>query len=247
MIDSRRLLRETGLRSIKTLTRWHQRGLIPEPVIGTHPNGRGKIAYWEDWVLSRCLKIRQLLREGHSLDEIEQSLGNDWEAEDHKWKRRYRFKEVSEQLDFQAGFHNFVDAIARQCRTIVRLDEERIERELSSQHAIERILGLLREGINPVVVLDGTEITITADFMVSHLLSHVTRVRSPLIVLPIFADAVQAFSHAIEGLPVKPSVVPVERVQLFSEGAVTECEVRRIGGLDFTLSGVGDNRSQPAS
>ena len=45
MISTNDILDATGLRSGKTLTRWHQRGLIPKPLIRTHPSGRGKAAY----------------------------------------------------------------------------------------------------------------------------------------------------------------------------------------------------------
>src|SRR5690242_3790040 len=75
MITSHDILDKTGLKSAKTLTRWHQRGLIPEPLIRTHPSGRGKVAYWPDWVLNRCLRIVELQREGHSLQSAASVLG----------------------------------------------------------------------------------------------------------------------------------------------------------------------------
>jgi hypothetical protein len=74
MISTRDILEATGLKSGKTLTRWHQRGLIPEPLVRTHPSGRGKMSYWPDWVLDRCVRIVELQRQGHSLESAAQTL-----------------------------------------------------------------------------------------------------------------------------------------------------------------------------
>ena len=66
-ITSKQILQATGLKSPKTLTRWAKSGVIPGPHVGTHPSGRGKIAYWPDWVLEHCQRIAELLRQGHTL------------------------------------------------------------------------------------------------------------------------------------------------------------------------------------
>src|SRR4051794_10593093 len=67
MVTSQQILQATGLKSQKTLTRWAHARIIPEPLIGTHPAGRDKIAYWPDWVLERCKRIVELQRQGHTL------------------------------------------------------------------------------------------------------------------------------------------------------------------------------------
>lgn len=67
MITSKDILKETGLKNAKTLTRWARAGIIPKPIIQTHPSGRGKIAYWPDHILPHCKRIVQLQKEGHSL------------------------------------------------------------------------------------------------------------------------------------------------------------------------------------
>src|SRR6266852_9113255 len=74
MVSSQQILERTGLKSSKTLTRWHQQGFIPQPVVRTHPSGRGKMAYWPDWVLDRCVRIVELQRQGHSLKSAVQTL-----------------------------------------------------------------------------------------------------------------------------------------------------------------------------
>ena len=39
-------IREANGLSQKTLTRWHKAGHIPEPEIGQHPGGRGKMGFY---------------------------------------------------------------------------------------------------------------------------------------------------------------------------------------------------------
>ena len=74
MITSKEILLGTGIQSGKTLTRWYQRGLIPKPEVRIHPSGNGKMAYWPSWVLNRCVRIKDLVARGRSLDEISDLL-----------------------------------------------------------------------------------------------------------------------------------------------------------------------------
>ena len=74
MITTQTLTRQTGL-SAKTLTRWANRGIIAKPAITTHPSGRGKVGYWPDAVLDRCLRIVHLRQEGHSIESAVAMLG----------------------------------------------------------------------------------------------------------------------------------------------------------------------------
>jgi DNA-binding transcriptional MerR regulator len=67
MVDSHEVLKKTGIKNIKTLTRWHQAGIIPAPAIGRSRSSRGVTGYFPDWVVPRIQKIRALQREGHSL------------------------------------------------------------------------------------------------------------------------------------------------------------------------------------
>jgi len=76
-VTSKQILQATGFKSPKTLTRWAKSGIIPGPHVGTHPSGRGKIAYWPDWVLERCQRIAELLRQGHTLGSASSVLENE--------------------------------------------------------------------------------------------------------------------------------------------------------------------------
>src|SRR4051794_23650034 len=77
LITSKDILEATGLKSAKTLTRWYQRGLIPRPLIRTHPSGRGKIAYWPDLVIDLCVRIVSMQREGLSLESVKRRLDDE--------------------------------------------------------------------------------------------------------------------------------------------------------------------------
>ncbi|MHB8894152.1 MAG: hypothetical protein ACYC99_03110 [Candidatus Geothermincolia bacterium] len=68
MITSKELLAATGIKNAKTLTRWHQAGLIPPPHLGTHPSGRGKIAFWDDAVKNRILRLIDYRAQGLTLE-----------------------------------------------------------------------------------------------------------------------------------------------------------------------------------
>lgn len=64
----------TGL-CAKTLVRWAGQGIIPRPKVGPHPSGRGKIGYWDEWVLERCRELVKLQKQGRSLQAAVVLLG----------------------------------------------------------------------------------------------------------------------------------------------------------------------------
>jgi len=119
-VTSREILEQTGLKSAKTLTRWYQQGIIPPPAIRTHPSGRGKIAYWPEWVVDRCLRIIQLRKDGHSLRAASTLIekeriaeiarrGTEKEMADHLVK-------VTEALDAEAATPEQVSAVGEAVR-----------------------------------------------------------------------------------------------------------------------------------
>lgn len=113
-VSSKEILERAEIRSGKTLTRWYsEHRLIPPPEVGTHPSGRGKMAFWPAWVLPRCIRIRQLLKSGYSLDDIRGMLGTDWSAEAERSRRRYSFSEVSREMERSAAAENFMEAVLR--------------------------------------------------------------------------------------------------------------------------------------
>jgi hypothetical protein len=242
MLDSRKILEETGIVSAKTLTRWYQRGLIPRPKIGTHPNGRGKIAFWDDWVLERCLRIKQLVQSGESLDSIGEMLGSDWPEAERTWRRRYRFAEVSRKLDFDAAVTNFADLTHRKLVALLDVGRRKdspglnkLNEWLWSKETIGKVLEFVRQGIQPVLVFDGERAEITADFMVSQMLSTKKDDSTPLIVVPLFSEVVKAFASVMPDLPLGPSITPVTRVRQDDAGKTHERDFRPVGLTDFEI------------
>lgn len=57
MLTTDVLLKKIGIKSAKTLTRWHQAGIIPRPVVAFHPSGRGRISYWPTSTVDICRKL----------------------------------------------------------------------------------------------------------------------------------------------------------------------------------------------
>ena len=59
-------IREANGLSQKTLTRWHKAGHIPEPEIGQHPGGRGKMGFYPRHTVALIRRILALRKEGRS-------------------------------------------------------------------------------------------------------------------------------------------------------------------------------------
>ena len=66
-VTSAEVLKGTKLKSGKTLTRWYQMGLIPAPVVRTHPSGRGRTGYFDERVVPQINRIRELGARGYGL------------------------------------------------------------------------------------------------------------------------------------------------------------------------------------
>ena len=242
MVTSRQILEKTGIVSIKTLTRWHQRSLIPRPQVLTHPNGRGKMAYWDDWVLERCVRIKQLVQSGESLDSIREMLGSDWGAAERNWRRRYRFAEVSRKMDFDAAVANFSDLAYRKLVSLLDVGRRKdspglnkLDQSLRSKETVERVLELVRQGIQPVLVFDGEQANITADFMVSQMLAGEADRGKPVIVMPLFVEVVRAFTNVVPDIPREPLVSPIARVRRQEDDQTVEHEFRPVGLTDFEM------------
>lgn len=241
-VSSKDILERLGIGSGKTLTRWYnEHELIPPPEIGTHPSGRGKMAYWPAWVLPRCIRIRQLLKSGHSLDEIREMLGTDWEAEAQRTKRRYRFSEVSRTLEKNAATENFADAVLRMLPPGVfrnsSRDSERITAWLLKSKTIENLLTILSQGQNPVLVLNGEDHYIVPDFVVGQMLAKAAVTGGHWWVASLFEAAYEAFKTVTEDLGSIPRVKPVARIVEYDDRGVWEQEIRLVGPFDHEMVG----------
>jgi DNA-binding transcriptional MerR regulator len=125
-VTSKQILDACEIKSVKTLTRWHQGGLIPPPVVGRMPDGTvGKIGKWQPWVLEHCKTIVEMTRSGRRLSEIRELFGSDWTRVAKRYRREYILGDVlarqkAEEVDFA------VEAIAKLQAHLARLTPEDI-------------------------------------------------------------------------------------------------------------------------
>jgi DNA-binding transcriptional MerR regulator len=211
MISTDELLAETGIRAAKTLTRWHQRGLIPKPEIRTHPSGRGKMAYWPEWVVNRCQRIKRLLATGRSLEDIEKILGAFEPAFDNS-KRRYTFRQVEEMAAFDNAVLEFLDVISGKLADFVSVFGaihiqlwQRIDEQIGRRENLKRMLDLSRRGVEVYLLINGDgKVAVKG----SRLRTRFYDFDEPTIVIPVSDNISAAFSDLTNGIP---KVEPTKR------------------------------------
>lgn len=243
MITTETLTRKTGL-SAKTLTRWSNRGIIPKPAIRTHPNGRGKIGYWPDAVLDRCLRIVQLRQEGHSiesaiallgleslqnrLEKIEQPTLADLLSQ-HKVKGP-----DGEEVDLLEVFRA---AVASSLKDSV-LDRDHhwsVLHQLCADNRLllRRAVHLVQCGYNPFLTYDGTTARIEPDFLLGHPSASPERSSFLLPLRPVFRKFLALFRA--EGVVPEARVHAAPKVWINEGDTVVEYIIYLAGPLGFEL------------
>jgi hypothetical protein len=246
MITSQDILKATGLKSTKTLTRWHQRGLIPEPLVRTHPSGRGKMAYWPDWVLDRCVRIVELQKKGHSLVSAARVLHVE------QWDRNYEeVKDYAESISellaspqSQLGLGDkgtLLDAFHGGVLTSVEhlltdpADRKALLAQLTAQHAVEQALNLTHAGYTAILVYDGEALEIIPDFLVGHRLSEQEPSPRPLVVTRMLPTLLAIFPSLDDVIDTTPSVRPAPKVWVQERDARMEYVYYPDGIVGFEL------------
>ena len=115
-VTSREIMEALGIKNVKTLTRWHQAGVIPEPKVELHPDGNGRIAYWPSWVLEHCRVVKQMLDGGQKIKDIVGAFGHRWQEIEARYpvkahRRRYNLAEVSQKMDRDRLLMDLVESI----------------------------------------------------------------------------------------------------------------------------------------
>ncbi|MEW4489467.1 MerR family transcriptional regulator [Thalassoglobus sp. JC818] len=237
-VTSRDIMQAADISNVATLVRWHgKEGLIPPPDVRTHPNGRGKMAYWPEWVLERCLRIKQLRKEGRSLAEIRQLLGDDWKKAEREHQRRYVFSEVSHRMDVRAAQSNLQQAVEQFLTTWIK--ERRAANIKSSVQTItvevmQRAIELMEQGVNPVLIVTADNILVTADFAVSVQLASFDSIEDAFMVIPIWRE-LSAYAAHIATLPECPAVQPISRVKASVNAGSKERLVCVMSSWDFEM------------
>ena len=248
MITSQDILRATGLKSTKTLTRWHQRGVIPEPLIRTHPSGRGKIAYWPDWVLYRCVRIIQLQKEGHSLESAARVV-NLQNRDDTRQEVEFSAEVIAEllaspQSHFGMGGEGtlldaFHDAVLTSLEHFLTDPGERegLLAALKAQNAVEKALNLAHAGYTPIAVYDGNKLELIPDFLVGHRLSEQPPSGRSLVVVQMLPTLLATFPALDEYVEPTPTVRPAPKVWVKEGDALVEYLYYPDGIIGFELLG----------
>jgi hypothetical protein len=231
MVTTNQILAATGLKSAKTLTRWQKAGIIPKPQVGTHPSGRGKVAYYPHWVLEHCQRIGELQKQGHSLQAAAAlALKVD--------RLRAAIEELEAKLSaatllagksIQQKDGSKTDLLALAHVIILHdlkpfLEGEDLRRvlleEMYAAGAAGEALDLLRAGFNPVLITDGTRVEVLADFLISHRLTELGAAPKPLVVLPLVPTLQLLLPEVVAKLLSRPLVKPAPKI-LAREGDAT--------------------------
>lgn len=174
MITTPELLERIGCKTSRTLARWSDLGLIPRPRMRLHPSGHGRMGFFEQGVLDRCLEVRRRLDEGQRLEDIAKMLpplsaatGRHTPCPRRDAKRaaendrKWRFARAAEAL---------ADVVTNKIMTFLR--QAGIQRpgiggrlydEMRTPDFARRVLATAKETGNPVIVLVHDRIEVVTD------------------------------------------------------------------------------------
>jgi hypothetical protein len=245
MISSKEILQKTGLKSTKTLTRWHKQGIIPKPFIGTHPSGKGKMAYWDDSVMNRCLRIVELRGKGYSLGAAVAEIDHKNMAASMQRIRRMpsvseilagkkaRLKDGTEVTLLDVFLYTILSEIEK-----LGCHQDTTRRLISKMREIKVLdlsFALLNNGYNPVLLHCPDTLLVMPDFMVSHYLSSdITNPRC-FLTIPLIPGLRKAFGIMGKEFTYKPSKWPVQKILAQYGDALVERYIFLVGPDRFEL------------
>ncbi len=211
-VTSRQILDELGIRNIKTLTRWYQIGVIPEPEIKSH-EGVGRIACWPQWVLKHCGTIQKLTAQGQTLKAISEEFGNNWDEIGRRY-RTYSFKKGSENKREAELLHDIADAVNDAISyNLVTMRQQIHDKRapIVDMEIVVEAIELAKLGHNPVLLIAPPfRVLVIPDFLVSRYLSENYSISEGLFVIPIFSICKQLCPQG--AIPVAPRTKPVAKV-----------------------------------
>ena len=257
MVTSQDILKKTKLKSSKTLTRWGHLGLIPKPTIQMHPSGRGKMAYWPDWVLERCMEIKKLQQEGFSLHSVFMQLeldrvtknekkfddflrgSNSFVENEKKFDNFLRdYNSLAEQeVNFGNGrkmslvdmFHAIIlKALENLCPDKKLLPL--VHSQLKEKKSLDTIMLFLNSGFNPILVFDGQTLEILPDFLLSHRMADESPTQKPYIMVPVLPAVRKTCSILGKEFLSQPQTFPAPKVWSKQGDTMMEYQVYLLGG-----------------
>lgn len=234
-VTSREIMKSLGIKNIKTLTRWHQYCVIPEPTVENHPGGIGRIGCWPDWVLEHCRVIKQLVAEGQTLRQVADTFGDDWNAIARRYQR-YSFAEVNKKMDLENKVTILRESIQQELARDLGDLRERLKAATIppiNRDLLMRAVDLVREGYNPVLIVTSERIIVTPDFLVGlHLAAHFENPKT-LLVVPLFSR-IQGHLKA-KDLPKAPTIRPASYIYRQTKQGLVEELIELKGEWQFQM------------
>lgn len=156
-LSTQELLDKLGLKSSRTLRHWRSLGLIGNPQIVPHPDGRGRIAKWPTSILTQCLAVREKLQAGSTLEEIAKP----------PQKRPYRFSDDWQRRERQLALLYLRDGVLKSLRRLGRGLVSHLGPELITKEHLAEAQDLVCNGENPFLVVFENRAVVIAEGQLS--------------------------------------------------------------------------------
>lgn len=202
------------------------------------------MAYWPDWVLERCRRIAELLRQGHTLGSASSVLENERtlrlidEVETSRDLGALLSKNVQLPNGRETNLELFINAFIARAAGNITVDDalrNKLVEQIRNADVAAWSLRLFQAGYNPVCLFNGERIEVIPDFLVSHSLSDEQSVGSTCLVIPTLPPLRKAFSALGRTLPNEPVVRPAPKVWAREGDAIVEYQIFLGGQLGFEL------------
>lgn len=226
----------------RTIDRWVRKGYLPEPMFRPSPLGHGALAQWEDWVVDCCVRMRDgdgppvarllaRISATHLDDALELLEANASESA----KKLETDLSEAEREELETLVREGI-AVRLSQLLATEMPPRRLMTHVRRRSVVADALDLHRKGMNPVLVLDGSQAYVAADFLVAERL-RVDGAMSPtaVIAIPLFNLICSAFEAVERPRLADPIVKAIREVELRAGGAKRRVRYRPVGirGADF--------------
>ena len=244
-VTSKEIKAATGIKNAATLTRWHRQGLIPAPTTRKQADNKGMISCWPEWVLHRCVRIKQLVNDKNRLEEIKEILGTNWQKAEERYTRSFGYS--LREADRNAAFWNLEEAVRSVFTSWISSFNKKLRDSNSTileDDLIKRVIPMLQEGVNPVLVIVGSDVYLTADFNIGPYLADHRSIGDAIAVIPFSEEMVNYISFS-ESVPTRPSVRPSKSVTTQSNNRITESDFLVVDTWGFEIAATAIPKPKP--
>lgn len=245
MVTSHEILAATGLKSAQTLTRWANDGIIPKARIGTHPSGRGKIAFWPEWVLDFCREIVELRKSGYSVKEAAQMIRLEQAAQELEEKEKNHFftDELEKRSVMLEGGKKislldvFTAVLFESSRGFITdpADRNKLIRMFKEQKCLDVALVAIESLYNPILYYDGNNVHIMPDFRLSHVFNQNTKEIKSGFVMGLLGPLKKAFGVLRKEFNVPDLAYPKPGFYVWEGKKLMEYGIHLVGESGFEV------------